>query len=474
MIDSLLEIFRFLFYVYSVFVIFYFVAINLVYFALLASSLVAIVHYMRRNLFCDYRIIMQSESSTPISVLAPAFNESATIVENVNSLLKLNYPTVEIIVINDGSRDGTLETLVDKFRLRKTARMYIPRIPTQPVHGMYVSQDPSYKNLVVVDKENGGKADALNTGINVSRYPLFCAIDADSILEDDALLKVVKPCLEDDTVIATGGIVRVANGCDVERGRIKGVRLSRKNIAVFQVIEYLRAFLTGRMGWSAMNGLLIVSGAFGLFRKDVVIGCGGYKSDTVGEDMELVARMHRYMRARNLPYRVVFVPDPVCWTEVPESLAVLSRQRNRWQRGLIDTLLIHRAMCFNPRYGVIGTLAFPYFVLFELMGPLIEGTGYLVILVSFILGIAHLQIIILFFIVAIVYGVFFSVGAVLLEEISFRRYPRAADLFKLMVHAVIENFGYRQITVYWRIKAVIDYFKGVKSWGTMQRKGFAA
>jgi cellulose synthase/poly-beta-1,6-N-acetylglucosamine synthase-like glycosyltransferase len=350
----------------------------------------------------------------------------------------------------------------------------VRKIVTKPVRGIYVSDRPDLKNLIVVDKENGGKADALNVGINISHYPLFCAIDADSILEDDALLKVARPFLEDETVIAVGGIVRIANGCEIERGRIKKVALSKKFLPTFQVVEYLRAVLSGRMGWSAMNGLLIISGAFGMFRKEVVLACGGYKHDTVGEDMELVARMHRYMYEQQLPYRVVFVPDPVCWTEAPETIRILSRQRNRWHRGLLDTLLIHKAMIFNPRYGVIGLFSIPYYLLFELLGPVIETLGYISIAFSFFFGAVDLEVLGIFIIVAIIYGMLFSVGAVLLEEISFHRYPRGRDLFKLIVYAVIENFGYRQMTVFWRIKGVWDYFRGVKSWGQMQRTGFAA
>ncbi len=466
--------FRLMTHGFSIFVIIYFILINVVYFVMLVSSYFAIVRYLRRDLFCDFRIIIQSEFSTPISVLAPAYNEQATIVENVRSLLKLNYSTMEVIIINDGSKDETLATLIAEFGLKKTRQVYVRRIATKPVRGIYTSDRPELKNLVVVDKENGGKADALNVGINVSRYPLFCAIDADSILEDDALLKVAKPFLEDDRVIAVGGIVRIANGCEIERGRVKKVGLSKKSIPTFQVVEYLRAFLSGRMGWSAMNGLLIISGAFGLFRKDIVLSCGGYKHDTVGEDMELVARMHRYMYENGLPYRVVFVPDPVCWTEAPESIRVLSRQRNRWHRGLLDTLLIHRTMVFNPKFGVIGLFSIPYYLLFELLGPVIEMLGYVSIIFSYFFGIVNVEILAIFFVVAIIYGMLFSVGAVLLEEISFHRYPRARDLFKLITYAVIENFGYRQMTVFWRIKGVWDYFRGVKSWGQMQRTGFAA
>jgi cellulose synthase/poly-beta-1,6-N-acetylglucosamine synthase-like glycosyltransferase len=472
--DSIVPIMRLFSYGYSVFVIFYFVLINIVYFLMLVSSYSAIKHYLRRNLFCDLRVIIQSEFSTAVSVLAPAYNEQATIAESVNSLLKLNYSAMEVVVINDGSKDETLNTMIAEFSLRKSHQVYVRKIKTKPVRGIYVSDRPEYKNLIVVDKENGGKADALNVGINVSHYPLFCAIDADSILEDNALLKVAKPFLEDETVIAAGGIVRIANGCDIEHARVKTVRLSKKILPIFQVVEYFRAFLSGRMGWSAFNGLLIISGAFGMFRRDIVLACGGYKHDTVGEDMELVARMHRYMYDNKLPYKVVFVPDPVCWTEAPETLKILGRQRNRWHRGLLDTLSIHRHMIFNVRYGIIGMLSIPYYLFFELLGPVIEAFGYIVVITAFFFGMLNIEIVLLFFVVAVVYGMLFSVGAVLLEEISFHRYPRAADLFKLMMFAVLENFGYRQITVIWRLKGIWDYFRKVTSWGAMDRTGFAA
>ncbi|MCX6139093.1 MAG: glycosyltransferase [Ignavibacteriales bacterium] len=470
----LLSILDFLSDAFTRFVIFYFASINLVYFLMLLFSFLSIRFYLRRNLLCDYRIIVQSEFTTPVSVLAPAYNESVNISESVHSLLKLNYSTMEVIVINDGSKDDTLNILIQHFHLRKTRRLYVAHLPTQPVRGIYTSQKAEYKNLVVVDKVNGGKADALNVGINVSRYPLFCAIDADSILEDDALLKATKPFMEDDTTIAVGGIVRIANGCTVQRGRVTDVALSGKFLPVFQVVEYFRAFLTGRMAWSAANALLIISGAFGIFKKNVVLEVGGYKHDTVGEDMELVIRLHRLMRETKRPYRIIFVPDPVCWTEAPETLSMLRRQRNRWHRGLLDTLLIHRTILFNPKYGMVGLFAAPYFLFYELLGPVIEGMGYIVVIAMLLLGTLNTDILLLFFIVSVVYGMMFSVGAVILEEISFHRYPRTMDLVRLIGHAFIENFGYRQLTAFWRIQAIIDYARGVKHWGPMQRKGFAS
>ncbi len=457
---------------YAEFIIGFFVFVNVFYFSMYTISFGAIVTYLRRHMFCDYRVIMQSELTPAVSILAPGYNESATCIESVNSLLKLNYPTAEVVFINDGSKDNTLDVVIKEFDMIKTERVYVQTIPTKPVRGIYVSQKPQFRNLILVDKQNGGKADALNVGINVSRYPLVCAIDADSILEDDALLKVVKPFLDDESVIAVGGIVRIANGCTIDRGRVTDVRLSRKLIPSFQVIEYYRAYLSGRMGWGAINGLLIISGAFGLFKRDIVLKCGGYKHDTVGEDMELVVRMHRYCREKDIPYKVEFVPDPVCWTEAPETLKILGRQRNRWHRGLLDTLLIHKKMFFNKRYGVLGLVAVPYFAIIELFGPVIEAIGYFAVGIGFYLGMVNIEIFTLFFIVSVIYGVMFSVSAVMLEEISFHRYPRTRDLLKLLVLGVVENFGYRQITVWWRIKAFWDYWRGVKTWGAMTRVGF--
>lgn len=470
--EILSNVAEFILNAYAMFIIGFFLFVNVFYFSIYAISFGAILVYLRRHMFCDYRVIMQSELTPAVSILAPAFNEATTCIESVKSLLKLNYPTVEVIFINDGSKDATLEVMINEYDLVKTERVYIQTIATKPVKGIYVSRKPAYKNLIVVDKQNGGKADALNVGINVSRYPLLCAIDADSILEDDALLKVTKPFLDHEGVIAVGGIVRIANGCTIERGRVTDVRLSNKLIPSFQVIEYYRAYLAGRMGWGAINGLLIISGAFGLFKRDIVVNVGGYKHDTVGEDMELIVRMHRYCLENDIPYRVEFVPDPVCWTEAPESLKILGRQRNRWHRGLLDTLLIHKKMLFNKKYKVLGMVAVPYFVFIELFGPVIEAIGYFAVGFGFYFGVVNLEIFILFFVVSVIYGVMFSVSSVILEEISFHRYPRTRDLLKLLVLGVIENFGYRQITVWWRIKAFWDYWRGVQSWGAMTRVGF--
>lgn len=457
---------------YLLFVVLYFVGVNLTYTVLLVFSLREILKYMHHNSFSDYRLTVQSELAPGVSILAPAFNEEATAVESVHSLLKLNYGRYEVIVVNDGSKDKTLDRLIKEFQLTASAQVYAPVIPAKRVRGIYRSNNSSYRNLIIVDKENGGKADALNVGVNVARYELICAIDADSLLEEDALQKVVKPFLEDTHVVASGGIVRIANGCKVKNGRVVEVGLSNHFLPIFQVVEYFRAFLSGRMGWQGLNALLIISGAFGLFRRQAVIDVGGYRTDTVGEDMELVVRIHRVMRERRRAYRVVFVPDPVCWTEAPESIKILARQRNRWHRGLMDVMRFHGKMLLNPRYGAIGMASMPYFFFIELLGPVIELIGYAATIALFASGTANLDMAILFFVVSILYGVMFSVGGVLLEEISFRRYPNPKHLMMLLFVGVIENFGYRQMTAWWRIKAFFDYALGKKSWGKMQRKGF--
>ena len=458
---------------YSAFILLFFFAINTYYLVLTVAGFVRTLRVFKEVRRPDQRRLLRSPLTPPISVLAPAFNEEANVVDNVRSLLMLDYPLFEVILVNDGSSDRTLGRLVDAFGLRRSARSFERALPCKAIRGVYESA--TYSNLLVVDKENGGKADALNAGLNLSLYPLFCAIDADSILEPDALLRLVRPFVDAPGVtIAAGGVVRVANGCDIHGGRVHKVRLPRQPLPLIQIVEYLRAFLFGRMGWSTGNSLLVISGAFGLFEKRAAVLAGGYATDSVGEDMELVVRMHRYRRERRQPYRIGFVPDPICWTEVPMSTRVLRRQRTRWQRGLIDTLVRHRAMIGRPRYGSVGMIALPGFLVFEMLSPLVELSGYILLPVMWALGLLSPGGAWIFFVLAIMYMVLVSALAVLLEDIAFRRYPSVLDLGRLLIGAVLENFGYRQLTVWWRVRAFWEYFRGDLSWGAMERKGMGA
>ena len=456
---------------FNVFVLIYFLALNSIYLVLFLISLLEVVKFVRRTFFSDYRQIMQSDMTWPISVLIPAHDEEKSIVETVRSMLMVNYGEFEVIVINDGSEDATLKRLADAYELRRTDRPYKRTIPTEEVRGIYGSL--SHPNLTVIDKDKGGKSDALNAGIDLARYPLFCSIDADSVIEDNALLRVVKPFMEKPTeTVAAGGIVRIVNGCEVKDGRVTRIALPDRALPIFQVVEYLRAFLTGRVGWSNLQSLLIISGAFGIYKKQEVVEIGGYTHGTDTEDLELVVRLHESLRRKKQRYRVVFVPDPVCWTESPESLRVLARQRNRWHRGLLQTIWLHKRMLFNPRYGSVGLFAFPYFAVFELMGPFVETFGYVAVILSFVLGILDVQFFLLFLAVSILYGVFLSIAAILLEEISFRRYPGWIDLTKLVAYSVLENFGYRQLLSAMKVKAFWDTIRRRRAWGQMQRRGF--
>ena len=444
----------------------FFLLLNGTYLALNGIAIVGMRRYLHASGAAE-RVYAHLE--LPVSLIVPAYNEQATIVASVRALLQLRYQLYEVIVVNDGSRDGTLAELEREFALEPFPEAYHVQVPSKPVRRIYRSR--THPNLRVIDKENGGgKADASNAGLNAARYPLVYCGDADSVLDPGALERVVRPFLEDSRTVACGGTVRIVNGCKVRGGFLESIGLPRNPLALVQIVEYLRAFLGGRMGWSPMNALLIVSGAFGIFHRQTLIDVGGWRSDVIGEDMELVLRLHRVLSARRRPYRISFVPDPVVWTETPEDFATLARQRKRWQRGLAESLWENRAIAFSRHGGVAGWIAFPFFVLFELFGPLLEVSGYVVMTVTAALGILSAESFFAFMAVAIGLGVLLSTSALLLEELSFRCYPRARDMFILAAVAVVENLGYRQLTAFWRLQALVGWmFRREIKWGVMKR-----
>jgi cellulose synthase/poly-beta-1,6-N-acetylglucosamine synthase-like glycosyltransferase len=455
---------------FNVLVILYFITLNGFYFLTSLLAFGSLRRYANRLKTVEVEELMQTAGALPITLIAPAYNESATCVEATRALLTLRYPEYQIFFVNDGSADDTLEKMVDSFEMEPAALAPTSHLPTAEVRGVWRSA--RNRNLWLIDKDNGGKADAQNTGLNYCRTPLFGAIDADSLLEPEALTRVVRAFLEDGRTIAAGGIIRIVNGCSVRSGQVVDVRLPRNLLARFQVLEYLRAFLSGRMGWDAIDASLIISGAFGIFRRSTAVDAGGYDPKALGEDMELTVRLHKHCRSHRIPYRITFVPDPVSWTECPETLRSLGRQRDRWQRGLIESTWWHREMLFNPRFGRIGLTAFPYFFFLEMLGPIIEGLGYLAFVATLLSGRASFPYVMAFLAVAIVLGVALSISAVGLEELTFRRYNRTRDLVALFGLAVLENFGYRQLNTFWRIRGFISKIRGISTWGAMERKGF--
>lgn len=449
----------------------YFLAINLAYLILNYISAYQIVRYMREYR-ANYLPPGLREYQPPVSIVLPARNEEKSVVASVHSLLKTNYPEFEIVVVNDGSSDRTREALIEAFGFVWVPEAYRARLQTEQVRGVYASA--RYPNVRMVDKVNGGKADAINAGVNCVRYPLFCVVDADCILQPESLSRVVRPFLEDRRVVASGGVVRVLNGCKVTDGMLSKVGLPERWLPGFQVIEYLRAFLFGRMGWSPMNALLIISGAFGVFYKERVIAIGGYRDDTVGEDMDLVVRMHRNLREEKHDYRIVFVPDPVCWTEVPTDLASLRNQRVRWQRGLAESLWSNIGLMFSRRGGAAGWVAFPFMLIFEFLGPVIEVVGYVSMIVLALVGLVSLKVFLVFLVAAVGMGVLLSVNAMLLEELSFGLYARPMQQLRLFAMAVLENFGYRQLNSCWRFYGTLTWLIGLRRrhrWGHVNREG---
>jgi len=444
------------------------------YLILALISAIALRTYLRKNSFVDYNNIILAPLTPSISVIAPAFNEEKSIVDNIRALLSLYYNNFEVIVVNDGSTDNTFKTVLEAFDLERVNYFFDYRIPCERIRGVYKSKNRSFKKLTFIDKVNGGKADALNAGINISKNDLICSIDVDSIMEPDALLKMVKPFMEetDKKVIGTGGVIRIANSCQIENGQIKKIHLPEKFLPRAQVLEYTRAFLMARMAWGKLNGLLLISGALGMFDKEIVIKCGGYSTSTVGEDMELVVRMRRFMAEQKLKYQIIYIPDPLVWTEVPSTLKILGRQRNRWTRGTMETLFKHKILFMNPKYGIFGMLGYTYWLLFEWLAPIIEFLGLLYFVLLIIFGQPNWYFFLLLLAFVYTYAVALSTWALLFEEMTFHKYEKRREVLKLFLMALIEPIVYHPLTVSWSILGNIDYLRGVRSWGKMEREGF--
>ena len=450
----------------------YMIGITMTYFIQLLFSGKALEEYIKYLRFSDYRRFVDSSNMIPVSLIVPAYNEEATIIETIQNLLKLDYQEYEIIVVNDGSKDKTLQLLLDRFSLIPIDQPYKKSVPNKPVRKVY--RTAMYANLMVVDKENGGKADALNAGINFSRYPLVVSMDADSVLEKQALIRILIPFLKDSNVIAVGGVVRISSGCVIKDGEILEINLPRTILGRLQTVEYLRSFFTGRIGAASMGMLLIISGAFGAFRKDALISVGGYTANCIGEDMEVVVKLHREFRNTGKPYKISFLPDPICWTQPPDNLKDLYKQRKRWQIGLINVLLRHKDMAFNPKYGKTGLVMLPYYWIFEFIGPIFETFGYFLIPLSWAMGIIGWQFVALFFLLVVMIGLILSLGAIMQESYAMRKFPKISQVLILAGYAFLDNFGFRQFNTIIRFIGFIKYRKGKDTWGSMSRKKFAA
>ena len=447
----------------------YFVLWNTSQIVLGAVSGAFISNYLRRRTVRNRALAGRVSSPPLVSVIVPAYNEALTIVESIRALLALDYESREVVVVNDGSTDDTLQVLQRTFHLLAAPVAYAQPLPSARVRGSYRSVlEPS---LVVIDKENGGcKADANNAGINAASGQLVLMVDADTVLEPDGLSRAVLPFLEDSHTVAVGGNVAVANGCRITEGRITDVLMPRSWLARFQIVEYMRSFLLVRSAWASQNMTILISGAFGLFRRDAVIDVGGYDPTAIGEDIELTLRLHEFYRRQRRPFRIVFDPFPLCSTQVPDDFRSLRDQRTRWRRGLLQSLWRHRRMIGNPRYGFLGVGALPYVAIFEGLGPIIEIAGYIVVTVAALTGVLDLPHYIAFLVVSLSFGVAATLCGVLLSDITMRRYMHGRDLVLLVVVAIVENAGYRQINAWWACVGTVQAMAGKRGWGVVRRR----
>lgn len=457
--------------IYGIFV--YYIVLHGIYMLLILVGSTQIQRYYDGIRFGDFKRISESSLSLPVSIIIPTYNEETLIVSTVLGALRLRYPQFEIIVVNDGSDDSTLPRLIERFGLRRIDRVYKKHFNTQPIKAVYES--PLYPNLVVVDKENGRRPDANNAGANFASYPLLCTIDADCILEEDALVRMVRPFLDDSRTIAAGGIVRPSNGIIVKDGEIISRDLPKTLLGMFQFIEYLRSFQWSRSGLARFNSMLCIAGAFMMVRKDVYVDIGGVDEKSICDDIDFTIALNRYIydNKKKGKFRLAYVPDPVCYSEVPERTKFYFAQRNRWQRGILYSLLKNIGMTFNPRYGMAGFFGMPFFLVFEGFACLIEGAAYFFIPVGYYMGLATLHELALFFALGVISGTFVSILAILLEEHTRLRQRRTKDLILLLIAALFENLGYRQLHLIARIVGVFDYvIRRRTDWGERERMGF--
>jgi cellulose synthase/poly-beta-1,6-N-acetylglucosamine synthase-like glycosyltransferase len=450
----------------------YYLALHGTYLVLIVIGLTQMRRYQQGIVFGDFKRIAESQLTMPISVIIPAYNEEKVIVNSVLGALNLTYPQHEVVVVSDGSTDATIELLIRRFSLREVHKVGPRRFKTQEVRAVYES--PEFPKLVVVDKANGQRADAINAGVNLSRYPLLCVMDADCVFETDALVRSVRPFLRDRNVVAAGGIVRPANGLTVTEGRITGRGLPRGYLALYQTVEYLRAFQWARLGLARLGSMLCISGAFTVVKKDLLIAMGGFNPNAITDDIEFTVRLHEYLyrerRGENL--RIAYIPDPVCYTEVPETIRVHRAQRNRWQRGTLQTLLRHIHMTFNPRYGMAGMFGMPFFLFFEAFSAMVEITCYVMAPVLYLAGYASVGQLLLFLTLAILLGTFLSVSAVLLQENTRLRTTTTRELLRLLGAGFTENLGYHQMHLLWRVAGTFDYLvRNRTDLGLMERYG---
>jgi cellulose synthase/poly-beta-1,6-N-acetylglucosamine synthase-like glycosyltransferase len=460
---------------FEIFSAFYSVSYITIYLILGILSYLAIKNYYNSKYYLHKDVLIKSNHTLGVSIIAPAYNEACTIVYNVKSLLLQDYPKFEIIIINDGSTDNTLQKLIDEFNLIKVDFFYQEKIKTRPVKAHYKSTNPIYAKLLIIDKENGkSKADASNAGINSARYSLFICTDVDCILRKDTVAMLAKPFVENTRkVIATGAAIRISNSCEFKDGMLYKSHYPDNFFARFQELEYIRSFLFGRMAWSRTNCLLLVSGGLGMFDKATVIEAGGYWHKSLGEDMELITRMRRLMHEKKEDFLIKYIPESLCWTEVPSDSTIFLRQRVRWARGLIQTLYLHRKMFLNPKYGRTGLVTIPHYFVFEFFVPILELLGLIVLTLDIIFFSVNYEFLLIVSLFVYFFYTTLTLISIYLDQLIHRQYSSIKEIRNLIFMVFLEPFLYHPINVFASLKGYWYFLTNKeKTWGTMTRQGF--
>ncbi len=461
--------------IYEYFIFFYATTLILSYIILAVFSFLAINRYKNYNTDIDDEELIQSHLAPGISVIAPAYNEEKTIIVNVKSLLTLNYPKFEVIIVNDGSKDDTLKLLTEEFDLVEAPFAYVEKIKTKPYKRTFKSTNPDYAILTVVDKENGGtKADAFNAGLNASVFPYYLNTDVDCILARNTLTKMIKPILNSKVkVIAVGATLRMSNNCDIKDGVIERVRPPKALIPRFQELEYIRSYLLGKMGWELINSVPNVSGGLGMFDKDIAIKAGGYGADSHAEDMDMLTRMAAHMMNNRLDYKIGYIPLSCCWTEGPPNIQILNRQRTRWASGLFQMFSQHRKILFNPRYRRLGMITFPYIFIYEFLAPIIEAFGILFTIFLLFYGYVNWNFAPLILLYSYTFAILISSVVIIWDQMTFKYYKTTREVASLFVTAIIEPIIYHPMIMFFSLKGYFSYITSRElAWGTMTRQGF--
>lgn len=460
-IQTVQEFYKFV----AIFFLLYLIVYSTFLFLSVSVGSVSLYEQRRRKRLYNY---LTHDYYMPVSIIIPAYNEDKTVVDTVKSLLDLEYRLFEIIVVDDGSTDNTSQVMIDTFSMQLIDRPIRKKVYCNKEQFIFTAQIKNVK-ITLIRKANGGKGDALNMGINVSEFPYFVCIDADCMLQYDALTNIVRPLLEDSSIVAVGGLVRINNDVVIENGHVTSYKMPRNILLSLQIIEYDRSFLASRLLFDKFNGNLIISGAFGLFKKDVVIAAGGYDTDTMGEDMEIVVRIHSYCRSNHIPYKIKYASDAVCWSQAPAKFKDLNTQRRRWHLGLFQSIIKHRTMLFNPAYGIVSFVSFFYFVMYELLSPYIEIFGILTMIIAGWYNLINVPFMITFILMYAIFGGILTVTAFFSRIHAMDIKLRMRDVVKAILLCLVENMGLRFVLVYIRLFSFVGYSKKKRDWGEIER-----